>query len=400
MRQSYAGSAPQTNLSSGALSTDTTLNMAVPSGYPNAAIGPFVIVIDRGGANEEKVLIQSYTTTTMSVATGGRGYDGTTATAHQSGETVNHCIDSLTINQVNLLANSLGTVTPAPVTPGNSGAGGVSTTGAAADHVHQVAGWGTAANISTSTPGDSASAGASGLYCDAAHAHAVPGSSGGGGTTIPSGMVFAYAAGTAPPGWLTCDGSAVSRTTYSSLYSAIGTTFGAGDGSTTFNLPDLRGRTIVADSTLGTNTQPTLVFAATGGEAAHALVTAELALHTHTDSGHTHTDTGHQHVDSGHGHSTTDPGHIHEADNGVFVYTNASSILYITPTSTPGVIGVTYTGGTTNSQTSLSVNSGVAAIGSGTANLSQGFATLADAGSGTAHNNMQPYLVMIWVIKE
>jgi len=57
----------------------------------------------------------------------------------------------------------------------------------------------------------------------------------------PIGMIGAFAAPTPPTGWLACDGSAVSRTTYSSLFSVIGTTWGVGDGSTTFNLPDLQG---------------------------------------------------------------------------------------------------------------------------------------------------------------
>lgn len=58
---------------------------------------------------------------------------------------------------------------------------------------------------------------------------------------VPSGAVQYFAMDTAPSGWLKADGSAVSRSTYSSLFSAIGTTFGSGDGSSTFNLPDLRG---------------------------------------------------------------------------------------------------------------------------------------------------------------
>lgn len=56
-----------------------------------------------------------------------------------------------------------------------------------------------------------------------------------------TGAVQAFARNTAPTGWLKCNGAAVSRATYSALFSAIGTTFGAGDGSTTFNLPDMRG---------------------------------------------------------------------------------------------------------------------------------------------------------------
>lgn len=58
---------------------------------------------------------------------------------------------------------------------------------------------------------------------------------------MPSGTVLMHAAQTAPDGFLICDGTAVSRTTYSDLFDSIGTTYGSGDGSTTFNLPDLRG---------------------------------------------------------------------------------------------------------------------------------------------------------------
>jgi hypothetical protein len=56
---------------------------------------------------------------------------------------------------------------------------------------------------------------------------------------IPPGVISAFGGTTAPNGWLLCDGSAVSRTTYANLFATIGTTYGAGDGSTTFNLPDL-----------------------------------------------------------------------------------------------------------------------------------------------------------------
>ena len=62
---------------------------------------------------------------------------------------------------------------------------------------------------------------------------------------MPPGAVIPYAGKSAPYGWLICDGSAVSRTTYADLFEVIGTTFGSGDGSTTFNLPDLRGRVAV-----------------------------------------------------------------------------------------------------------------------------------------------------------
>src|SRR6185503_20590605 len=94
----------------------------------------------------------------------------------------------------------------------------------------------------------------------------------------------------APSGWLNCDGSAVSRTTYANLFAAIGTTFGAGDGSTTFNVPDLRGRVIAAvdgganrlgsnPSTGGCSGSATLGTAA--GEQAHTQIANEVPVHTH-----------------------------------------------------------------------------------------------------------------------
>ena len=60
-------------------------------------------------------------------------------------------------------------------------------------------------------------------------------------TLVPTGAVMPFAMNSAPSGWLAANGSAVSRTTYAGLFTAIGTTYGTGDGSTTFNLPDLRG---------------------------------------------------------------------------------------------------------------------------------------------------------------
>lgn len=58
---------------------------------------------------------------------------------------------------------------------------------------------------------------------------------------LPAGVVVPHGSATVPSGFLACDGAAVSRTTYAALFAAIGTAFGAGDGSTTFNVPDLRG---------------------------------------------------------------------------------------------------------------------------------------------------------------
>lgn len=71
-------------------------------------------------------------------------------------------------------------------------------------------------------------------------------------TLIPTGCVQAFAGATTPQGWLLCDGSAVSRTDYADLYAVIGDTYGAGDGSTTFNLPDLVDKFVEGSATAGT----------------------------------------------------------------------------------------------------------------------------------------------------
>jgi len=97
------------------------------------------------------------------------------------------------------------------------------------------------------------------------------------------GQVGTFAMSTCPSGWVAADGSAVSRTvTYSGLYAAIGTTWGTGDGSTTFNVPDLRGVFLRGTGTNGT--YGTAVGPSVGTYAADTYLN-----HTHTDSGHTHT---------------------------------------------------------------------------------------------------------------
>ena len=101
----------------------------------------------------------------------------------------------------------------------------------------------------------------------------------------PSGAIMAFAGTTAPSGWLKCEGQAISRTTYATLYAAIGTAWGVGDGSTTFNVPDLRGMFVRGTGTNATGSSSGAVGPSVGAYAADTYLN--------------------------HSHGVTDPGHVH-----------------------------------------------------------------------------------------
>jgi len=96
---------------------------------------------------------------------------------------------------------------------------------------------------------------------------------------IPVGMIMARASTSVPTGWLNCDGSAVSRTTYADLFTQIGTTWGAGNGTTTFNVPDLRSRNIMGEGT-GTGLTARTIGGSFGSET-HTLDATEIPGHMH-----------------------------------------------------------------------------------------------------------------------
>jgi microcystin-dependent protein len=115
-------------------------------------------------------------------------------------------------------------------------------------------------------------------------------SSGDGDAGAPTGAVFPYAGSDAPSGYLLCDGSAVSRTTYADLFAVCGTTYGSGDGSSTFNVPDLRAAFAAGyksgDANFGT-------LGGVGGGTAHTHGVGSFAgpAHTHTQPTHQHEET-------------------------------------------------------------------------------------------------------------
>ncbi len=108
--------------------------------------------------------------------------------------------------------------------------------------------------------------------------------SGGSVDTTPIGVILEYPVATPPSGWLICDGSAVSRTTFSELFHIIGTTYGGGDGSTTFNLPNLKGKVPVGKDS---SQEEFNSFGKIGGEKTHKLSSFELPNHKHEFKGGT-----------------------------------------------------------------------------------------------------------------
>lgn len=196
----------------------------------------------------------------------------------------------------------------------------------------------------------------------------------------PAGIVMPFAGSVAPNGWLLCDGSAVSRSEYADLFTALGTTYGAGDGSTTFNVPDLAGRVVIGVS--GTH-----ALGSTGGEASHTLTESELPAHVHEVPSHSHANDI----------TATTPELSHTVTQPVFKYNRPNS------KSTQTNYGVAYFTSVNTATATRSTNAAVADHAAADCVVSGGLGDCnvnetSSVGSGGAHNNMQPYVVTNYII--
>jgi len=356
-RRKYKGNATPTTIAGGLSSGVTSCVIGSATGWPTS--GPFYAVVDPGLSSEEKILVGSISGTTISSIT--RGVDDTTDQSHSAGCAIYPVFTAVDADEANELtstyANQGGIVyqgastfaqlaigTAAQVLKVNAGAtapewGQVATAGIADSAV-------TSAKIAEGTI----------VLADLATSLQR--------FLVPVGSITAYAGTSAPTGWLLCDGTAVSSSTYPSLYALVGA-----------NTPDMRGRFPIGDNS-------TLTLLGTGGST--TIAEGNLPSHTHTFSA----TSGAMSANATLSHSITDSGHSHTI-NGIDALTGLDTVGQILQ---GGAGGSAYTESTATATTGISISSHDVShthTVSGT--------TGSGSGSGTAY--YQPYLVVNYIIK-
>lgn len=232
----------------------------------------------------------------------------------------------------------------------------------------------------------------------------------------PVGMVSPFAGAAAPTGWLLCDGSAVSRATYAALFTAISTTYGVGDGSTTFNLPDLKGRSVIGAgagtkvATFASRSSNVITVTGISDAANNEFQTGQAVLYTAASGAMT-----------GLTHNTT----YYLIRTGNLTFSLASSLANAiagtaialssdgtgtqTFTLTLTTRTLSHTGGEENhslveAELPAHQHGGVVVSGTGGGGGSGGNSrststTSGSTGGSTAHNNMSPFLALNYIIK-
>lgn len=262
---------------------------------------------------------------------------------------------------------------------------------------------------------------------------------------LPAGAVIPYAGSAAPAGWLFCGGQAVNRSDYAALFAAIGTTYGVGDGSTTFNLPDLRGRVIAGEDDMGGTAANRLTsggsgvagatLGASGGAETVTLTSAQSGVPAHqhantvtnnavtsgthsADHSHSGTTGGHSsdHSHGGttgtmnsnwsHGHGSVYNGHPSAGalDGTILAYGTTHDAgwrgVYISATDTNHTHNFS-TGGVSANHTHGITTGGVSAnhTHSVTSNVAISNVNNTAANAASAHTNTQPTIVLNYIIK-
>jgi microcystin-dependent protein len=208
---------------------------------------------------------------------------------------------------------------------------------------------------------------------------------------IPIGTRWIWTTDSAPTGWLLCQGQAISRSTYSALFAVIGTTYGVGDNSTTFNLPNAKGRVAVGkDATAEFDTLGEIEGASVAKT--QTLATTQLPAHTHyqgsvggISANHTHQSANTEGVLGG-------DTHTHTFGN-ISLWTNHSPYT----NELTGLADDSKLGGTSSGESADHVHD----FTTGWVNYDHGHTFTTDNGTGGAgsHNNLMPYQVINFIIK-
>lgn len=230
----------------------------------------------------------------------------------------------------------------------------------------------------------------------------------GGYPLVPVGTVMAFAGSSAPEGWLLCDGSAVSRITYANLWAALSTTYGAGDNSTTFNIPDAMGRTVVGAGTGSGLTSRTI--AAKSGSESVTLTGAQsgIAAHGHgntisASSGNASVDHSHN---ANHGHTagsgTISADHAHAMPRSAISQAGTNRLNVSNSPTDTGLytygVSANHTHGITVDANNFNT-AGQSATHNHIITVSGSVTDVSSSNASASHENMMPFLVLNYIIK-
>jgi microcystin-dependent protein len=212
---------------------------------------------------------------------------------------------------------------------------------------------------------------------------------------VPAGIINQYGGSVAPDGYLLCSGQSVSTEEYPALFQAIGYAYG-GSGLN-FNVPNLQNRVPVG---LGTETEFD-ALGETGGSKTHTLTVDQMPSHTHIQDAHNHTQNSHNHTQNSHNHTQNSHNHTQNAHTHSAAYANN-----VGGNLNAFALGsVTAQGAQVNSTTATNIATTATNIATTATNIATtatniaSTATNQNTGGGLAHNNLQPYIVLNYIIK-